>query len=91
MASVDNVIHQSVDVTSSAAEVFGEDSVGGFLLLQNVSDTDMYLSFTGAAVVGAGIYLKTGANLLLDAVVIDSSLSAIHGGSGNKKLLVTRG
>lgn len=91
MSNVDNVTHETVEVTSSATEAFGEDSVGSFMLLQNVSDTDMYLSFTGDAEVNAGIYLKTGATLLLDAVVIDSNLSAIHAGSGNKKLLVTRG
>lgn len=90
MKSVENVVHQSVNVTTSATPVFGEDEVGNFLLLQNVSDADMYLSFTGAAQLNTGIYLRAGANLMLDLVIIDAPLSAIHGDSGTKKLLVTR-
>lgn len=91
MVNIENVVHDTIVVTDSATEVFGEDAVGSFLLLQNVSDTDMYLSFTGDAEVGAGIYLKTGASLLMDVVTVDGNLSAIHAGSGDKTLLVTRG
>jgi hypothetical protein len=91
MASVESVVHQTVDVTTTAALLFGEDAAGGFLLLQNISDTDMYFSYTGDAEVGAGILLKAGGNLLLDSVIIDSPLSVVHGGTGSKKLLVTMG
>jgi hypothetical protein len=91
VASVDNVVHQTVSVGNTATQVFGEDNVGGFMLLQNVSDADMFLSFTDDAALNAGIYLKAGATLLLDSVVIDGALSAIHGSTGNKTLLVTIG
>ena len=90
MARVEGLIHQSVNVGTSSTAVFGEDEVASFLLLQNTSDTDMYLSFSGNAAIGAGIYLRAGANLLFDVVVPDAPLKAIHGGSGTKQLLVTR-
>lgn len=89
--NVENVIHQTVSVGTTSTSVFGEDGAGKFLLLQNTSDADMYLSFSGDAVLNAGIQLKAGANFLLDTVSIDSALSAIHGGTGSKTLLVTRG
>lgn len=91
MASVENVIHQTVDVGTSSTAVFGENDAGSLLILQNVSDTDMYLSFSGDAELNAGIYLKAGANMVLDVVVPDSPLEAIHGGTATKTLLVTRG
>jgi ethanolamine utilization microcompartment shell protein EutL len=91
MANLENVVHDTVDVEDSSTSVYGENAVGSFLLLQNVSDTDMYLSFTGAAVVGAGMYLRAGASLLMDTVVVDAPLTAIHNASGDTKtLLVTR-
>ncbi len=91
MSETENVKHLNISVANTSTAVFAEDSIANFMLLQNVSDTNMYLSFTGDAELNRGILLEAGANLLLDSVVIDAPLKAIHGSSGSKQLLVTLG
>ena len=89
MANIENVNHLTVNVSEAVTTVFGEDTVSNFMLLQNVSDADMYLQFGSDAVVGSGILLKAGGDFLLDCVSIDAGLTAVHGNAGDKTLLVT--
>jgi len=63
-----------------------------FLILQNDSDTTLYLKFGAVAVVNQGIRLNsTGGSMLLDYKFITLAVNCIHAGTGNKVLLVTSG
>ena len=61
------------------------------VILQNDSDTDIYLNVAGgAAVVNAGVRLNAnGGTWTMEPDVPIAAITCIHGGSGTKRLLVT--
>ena len=89
------VSHSVVNVTTSTGEVIAVKSNRGFLLLINDSDTDIYCKVNASAVLNEGLRLNAnsgswemsrgGRNLDTRAV------NCIHGGTGNKVMLVTEG
>ena len=93
---IDTLTSSPVNVTNASAVVLAANANRAFMLLQNVSDEDIWINLGAAAVVGGGfckLRVRTGAvwlnrkagNLYLGAV------QAIHNGVGNKVLLVTEG
>ena len=60
-------------------------------LLMNDSDTKMYLKFGDEAVLGEGIPLLPDSNYeitIVDGTMVNDVINCIHGGVGNKRLLV---
>ncbi len=64
--------HDLVSVGTSTGELAAANANRTYLLLQNDSDTDIYIKFGAAAVVGEGIRLNLGGGSL-----------EISGGNGN--------
>jgi len=66
-----------------------------YALLMNNSDTDIYLTIGAAAVVGQGILLLSPAGAYEMSPkfgnLVSAAIYAVHGGTGNKSLLVTEG
>jgi hypothetical protein len=86
--------HTKVDVTTSSGEVLAANAARSWAILHNISNQDIFLKLGATAVVSEGIIIFDGdcfeisarvGNLFLGAV------NAIHGGSGDKALLVTEG
>lgn len=79
----------AVGVTSTA--VLSANSGRTYLHLVNDSDTTMYISIDGgAAVASTGTRLNaSGGSIVFDTFIPTTAITAIHGGSGSKSLLVT--
>ena len=86
-----------VDITTTAQMILERDMKRRTLILQNNSDTDIFLAFGEDKVLTAtgatrGIILVSGGGTLIldetDANVsaVSSALWAIHGGTGTKEL-----
>ena len=89
-----NLVHTVVNVTtSSTTVVLARSGTRSLLVLQNDSDTTIYCNITGAAaVLNQGVRLNdSGGTLFMDVVVPTVTVACIHGGTGNKALLVTEG
>lgn len=90
-----NVAQTPVNVTTSTTEVAATKSNRGFLLIENDSDTTIYCSIGRAAVLNEGIRLNaSGGSYEMSRGTrnIDvRAVNCIHGGTGNKVMLVTEG
>lgn len=83
---------EAVNATTSSAIVVAADADRRLLLLQNVSDTDIWVNIAAAAVVGACLLIKAaGGTLTLDRDGAAQQVRAIHAGSGNKALAIVKG
>lgn len=87
--------HTAVNVTTSSASALAANTERDYLLLVNDSDQVIYIKFGGAAVLNQGIRLAASGGAF-EASHKFGNLSraavfAIHGGSGNKALLITEG
>lgn len=80
-------------VTASSTEAIAANSTRRYLLLQNNSDTDIYISITGGTVTTAnGFKLASGGGSLdLTTYQITGAITAIHGGTGTKTLTYFEG
>ena len=89
-----------VNVTTAATLVSAARPYGrSWFVLQNQSDTDIYVSFDGTAAVtlaagnAPGILIAAGETFAFAASMptprppVDAAIYAIHGGSGNKVLV----
>lgn len=88
------VTHSAVNVTTSSTAVVSTVAIRrGLLVLINDSDAAIYCNLTGAAaVLNQGVRLNaSGGALLLDVAVSRQTVNCIHGGTGNKVLLVSIG
>lgn len=88
------VTHSAVNVTTSSTEVVATVAIRrSLLVLINDSDAAIYCNLAGAAaVLNQGVRLNAnGGALLLDVAVSRRTVNCIHGGSGNKVLLVSVG
>ena len=85
--------HTAVNVTTSSGAALAANANRKYALFINDSDTAIYLSLSGAAVLNAGVRLNAngGAFELSPKIgnMIVGAVTAIHGGSGNKVILVT--
>ena len=87
-------VHSKIAVAASSTLVLPATRIiRSLLVLINDSDTTIYCNLTGAAAVAnEGIRLNAnGGSILLDVSVTSSAVYCIHGGSGDKTLLVTEG
>lgn len=88
-------IHTAFSVTPSTLEALAANDFRVYVLLENDSDTDIYVAFGVPAVVNQGIRLNANGgslelsegNHFLDV----RAINAIHGGAGGKNLLITEG
>lgn len=86
------VTHTAVNVASTTATALAANADRSMLLLENDSDTVIYCSFGTAAVLNTGIRLGvSGGAVLIDVRPSQKLVACIHGGSGNKVLLITEG
>lgn len=87
--------HKNVDVTTSSTAVLSENTDRKYALIINDSiDTDIYLKIGSAAEVSKGIRIvKSGGSfeMRIGVNLSTAAVYAIHGGTGNKTLLVTEG
>jgi len=84
-------VHTAVNVTASDSTLLAANTARRFLLLINSSDTDMYLTLEGtAAALNTGIRINAnGGSAMFDSYCPVAAIKGIHGGSGNKVLLIT--
>lgn len=87
--------HAAVNVTTSTGEVLASSVARRYALFINDSDTVIYLKFGAAAVLNDGVRLSaSGGSYEMSPMLgnlYTGAVNAIHGGSGNKVLLVTSG
>lgn len=84
--------HTTVAVATTSTVALAAKSNRMFIILENISDTNIDCAIGATAVAGAGIRLyANGGSLLLDAKYPTGAVNCIHGGSGTKSLLVTEG
>lgn len=84
----------AVQVTTSVTTVLAASFGRTFIIIQNVSDEDIYLGITsdGTTLTTAnGLLLEPGDWLIVDDIrggAFTNAIQAIHGGTGNKELRV---
>jgi len=86
--------HLSVNVTTASTAVVSSTAFfRKLLILINDSDTIIYCNLAGGiAVANQGVRLNaSGGSIVLDAAVPKGKVNCIHGGTGNKVILVTTG
>lgn len=86
--------HTAPAVTTSSNTVLAANANRQYVLLVNDSDTTIYVKFGSAAVVNEGIRIAAGGSFEASKLLGNLStaaIHAIHGGSGNKTLLITEG
>lgn len=92
-----SVTHTAVTVTTTTGQALAADVIGHrvYVLLVNDSDTTIYIGLGAAAVANQGIRINAegGAYEMSKALgnLYTGAINAIHGGSGNKTLLVSEG
>jgi hypothetical protein len=96
MGAVKALAHAAEAVGTASTDVLAEDAARCYALLINDSDTDIYLKLDGsAAAVNEGIVVKAeGGYYEMSGAfgnLTTAKITAIHGGSGTKRLLVTSG
>ncbi len=79
----------AVPVATTSTEVAGYNLKRRYLLIINVSDTDINLALGGAAVVGAGILIKAGGHFEMTREnLLPVEVYAIHGGAATKNVSI---
>jgi len=88
----------AVNVTTDPTHIADYDSERSWIMVQNVSDTDIYLKLNGssaALTTANGIRLEPGEILTMDnsqgSKIATNYIQAIHSGSGNKEVRVQGG
>lgn len=90
------ITHSAINVTTASTQVAA--TIGGgkkrnLLILVNDSDQTIYCNLAGGtAVANQGVRLNaSGGSIFMDVAVTLSAVNCIHGGVGNKVLLVSEG
>lgn len=87
--------HTAVTVTTTSGQALAANANRIYALFQNDSDTAIYLKIAATAVANQGIRLNANGGsyeMSLKAGNLNTgAVNAIHGGTGNKTLLVTEG
>lgn len=84
--------HSAYSVTTASSLALAANKGRNFLIVENISDTDLYCAFGTAAVVNQGLRLgASGGAILLDVKFPTTALYCIHGSTGTKTLLITEG
>lgn len=86
---------KATNVTTTAAQIAAGNPSRKFLHIQNVSDTDIYVSYDGdatALTTSNGLKVAAGDTLMLNndgtRCLFEHAVYAIHGGSGNKEVRI---
>lgn len=85
----------AVNCTTAATELIAAKWNRRMLIIQNVSDTDLYLKFDSSATevtVANGMKLAAGSSpfiITCNPGEFANAVRGIHGGSGNKEIRVT--
>ncbi|MBB77343.1 MAG: hypothetical protein CMJ75_22790 [Planctomycetaceae bacterium] len=85
---------QTKSIATDSTLVLAANSDRNYCLIQNTSDTDIFLNFAGSAATVAGgfkLVASTGSWESPGLVSLTSAIYAIHGGSGSKDLIVLEG
>lgn len=84
--------HSTVAVGVASTAVVGANVARRYLMLANDSDTVLYVQLGGVATVNGGIRVNVGAALEWHGSSnYTGAVTAIHGSTGTKALLVTEG
>ena len=87
--------HTAVNVTTSSGAVLAANANRKYALLINDSDTTIYMKLGAAAVVNQGIRLNAnGGSYEMSTLfgnLYTGAIYGIHGGSGNKAILIVEG
>lgn len=86
--------HTAVAVTTASGAALAANGERSYLLLQNISNTDMFIKLGVAAVASEGIKLAAGDAYEMSprfANLDTRAVNAIHAGTGSKTLLVSEG
>lgn len=85
--------HTAYNATTSTTEALAASTTRTYLLIINDSDTTVYLKFGAAAVLNQGIRLNANGGSAefspRNGNVDTRAVNVIHGGAGNKALLIT--
>jgi len=96
VGAVKTPMHAAVAVATDSTDVLAANAGRCYALLINDSDTDIYVKLDGSdAAVNEGIVVKAdGGYYEMSGAfgnLTTAKITAIHGGSGTKRLLVTSG
>ena len=87
--------HTAVNVTNVTGAVLAANASRRYALLVNDSDTVIYINLGAAAVANQGIRLNANGGsdemAALSGDLYEGVINGIHGGAGNKVLLITQG
>ncbi len=87
--------HAAVNVTTSSGQVLAANANRLYALLVNDSDTVIYVKLGAAAVLNEGIRINaSGGSYEMSALLGNlyaGAINGIHGGTGNKVLMITEG
>lgn len=91
----DTVAHDVITTTTTSGEALAANADRRYALFVNDSDTVIYIFLGGTAVANRGIRLNANGGSYEISAKLGSLylgvINAIHGGAGNKLLLVTEG
>lgn len=89
------IVHTAVNVTTSTGEVLAASTDRKWALIINDSDVVIYCKIAAAAVLNEGIRLNAnGGSFEISPQLgnfVTGAINCIHGGAGNKVLLVVEG
>jgi hypothetical protein len=90
--AVPTVTHTAVAVAVTSTATVAAKSHRTFLILENISDTNIDCKIGATAVANEGIRLyANGGTLFMDAKYPTGAVNCIHVGTGTKTLVVTEG
>lgn len=86
-----NMTHTAVTIGNTSTSVVASNATRKYLLLQNISDEDIFIKFGAAAVSNEGILIpaNNGSYILEGKIISDQAVNGICA-SGSKTLLVTQ-
>jgi hypothetical protein len=89
------VTHTAVNVADTTTQIVAASTTRRYLLIQNDSDTAVYIKLGAAGVLHEGILLAANGGAYESSPGADllfmGAINGIHGGSGSKVVLVTEG
>lgn len=87
--------HTAVNATTSTGQLIAANTSRKYLLIENDSDTVVYIKLGAAAVLNQGIRINgSGGYYEMSSQfgnLYTGAVNVIHGGSGNKAVLLTEG
>ncbi len=76
--------YNQVDITTAATLIKAAKSDRRSLVIENISDTDIYIGLDNAVTTATGLLLK--ANASIEFTYYNGTIYGIHGGTGNKRV-----